>query len=320
MLKIDTHTHVFCWGENPEDGYLSERTRRGLITRLVLWSTGLKREAGDTISDKIRSRLLRHLQTSVLDYCVVYAQDGCYHENGSADHDNTHVFVSNDYVLRLAGEQPKIIPCCSINPIRRDALQELSRVREAGCRVVKIHTAIQGVDPARAEFAEFYKLAADIGITLIFHTGYEHSAMVVSQQFTDPKRLQRVLEFGQPVIAAHCGTCAFFDREDYYPKFIDMMNRYDNLYGDTAIMASLIRWSSLRRLAREPQSIRDRILHGSDYPFPPARLPYLLRTGLFPKERKNPLDMDLRIKESFQFSDDYAGRIAGILGIEQSIE
>src|SRR5437899_1014840 len=24
---VDAHTHVFCWGENPSDGYLSERTR-----------------------------------------------------------------------------------------------------------------------------------------------------------------------------------------------------------------------------------------------------------------------------------------------------
>ena len=49
-----------------------------------------------------------------------------------------------------------------------------------------------------------------------------------------------------------------------------MMHRHDNLYGDTAIMASLIRWRALKRLSREPEFIRGRILHGSDYPFPPA--------------------------------------------------
>jgi predicted TIM-barrel fold metal-dependent hydrolase len=124
-----------------------------------------------------------------------------------------------------------------------------------------------------------------------------------------------VLDGGNTVIAAHCGTCAFFDREDYYPNFIEMMNRYDNLYGDTAIMASLVRWFSLRRLSREAESIRARILHGSDYPFPPARLPYLFRTGLFPRERKNPLDMDYRIKRSFELGPSYASRLAAMLGI-----
>lgn len=316
MPRIDTHTHIFCWGENPEDGFLSERTRRGFITRFVMWATGLRHEAGDTISDKLRSRLLRQLESSSLDYSVVYAQDAFYRADGSRDNDHTHVYVSNDYVLQLAKEAQKVVPCCSINPIRKDACRELERVREAGCNVVKVHTAIQGVDPARADFEEFYRLATDIGVTLIFHTGYEHSAKVVSQQYTDPRRLERILNHGKPVIAAHCGTCAFFDSEDYYPNFIDMMNRYDNLYGDTAIMASLIRWSSLKRLSRESESIRSRILHGSDYPFPPARLPYLFRTGLFPKERHNPLDMDLRIKETFDFGDQYSGRIAELLGIE----
>lgn len=316
MKRIDTHTHIFAWGENPEDGFLSERTRRGFITRFVMWVTGLRHERGDSISEKLWSRLLRQLDSSTLDHCVVYAQDAFYRADGSRDNDQTHVFVSNDYVLRLAQESEKIVPCCSINPIRKDALPELHRVREAGCKVVKVHTAIQGVDPAREDFEPFYRMAVDLGVTLIFHTGYEHSAKVVSQQYTDPRRLERVLQHGKPVIAAHCGTCAFFDPEDYYPNFIEMMQRYDNLYGDTAVMASLIRWSSLKRLSRESESIRARILHGSDYPFPPSRLPFLFRTGLFPQERKNPLDLDLRIKESFQFSDTYASRVAELLGID----
>lgn len=106
-----------------------------------------------------------------------------------------------------------------------------------------------------------------------------------------------------------------FDRENYYPNFIRMMKRHDNLYGDTAIMASLIRWLSLKRLSRESDSIRARIVHGSNYPFPPARLPYLLRTGLLPAERKNPLDLDLRIKRSFQLGSHYESRILELMGI-----
>ena len=29
---LDIHTHVFCWGENPQDGFLSEATRRRWLT------------------------------------------------------------------------------------------------------------------------------------------------------------------------------------------------------------------------------------------------------------------------------------------------
>ncbi|MEX2317616.1 MAG: amidohydrolase family protein [Pirellulales bacterium] len=314
-LSIDAHTHIFCWGENPTEGYFSERTRRAWTTRLLLTLTGLRSEHGNTISDKIRNRLLRHVLASQLDYAVVLAQDAVYRADGARDDAATHFYVSNDYVLNLSRDCPKIIPGPSINPIRRDALQELERCREQGARLVKVHTAIQGVDPSRAEFEPFYKLAKQLGIVLMFHTGYEHSCTVVSQTYTDPRKLARVLDGGNTVIAAHCGTCAFFDREDYYSNFIEMMNRYENLYGDTAIMASLIRWTSLKRLSRENASIRGRILHGSDYPFPPARLPYLFRTGLFPRERRNPLNMDLCIKRHFDLGPNYATQLAGLLGL-----
>jgi hypothetical protein len=97
-----------------------------------------------------------------------------------------------------------------------------------------------------------------------------------------------------------------------------MMHRYDNLYGDTAVMASLIRWNSLAKLSRENESLRSRLIHGSDYPFPPARLPYLRRTGLFPAERNNPFDLDYRIKTSFDLGQGYCGQLLELMGVPRS--
>ncbi|MBW3542068.1 MAG: amidohydrolase family protein [Planctomycetes bacterium] len=314
MPVVDAHTHVFCWGENPAEGFLSQRTRRKWTTRLVMALTGIRSEEGETLTAKMRNRLLRHVRSSRLDYAVVLAQDAVYRPDGTRDDPATHFYVSNDYVLELARESPRIIPGCSINPHRGDALHELERCRDAGCRLVKVHTAIQGVDPSLEKFEPFYRLAAELGVVLTFHTGFEHSCRVISQQFTDPLLLARPLEAGVTVIAAHCGTCAFFDREDYYPRFVEMMCRYNNLYGDTAIMATLVRWRSLGRLAREDERLRERIVHGSDYPFPPSRLAFARRVGLFPPERRNPLDLDLRIKESFAFGPRYADRLLQLLG------
>ena len=96
-----------------------------------------------------------------------------------------------------------------------------------------------------------------------------------------------------------------------------MMERYPNLYGDTAILASLGRWGALKRLSREREGLRARIIHGSDYPFPPARLPYLFRVGLFPPERKNPLDLDLRIKRSFGLGTSYPNKVLDLLGLKR---
>jgi predicted TIM-barrel fold metal-dependent hydrolase len=316
---VDAHTHIFCWGEDPAEGFLSERTRNSWLTRLLIRVTGIAAEEGATVSEKLRNRLLRQINSSTLDYAVVLAQDAVYRSDGSRNDAETHFYVSNDYVLDLAKRSPKILPGCSINPIRSDALKELVRCHAAGSRLIKVHTAIQGVDPARPEFDPFYALARELGVVLMFHTGYEHSCKVVSQKFTDPSRLERPLSHGLTVVAAHCGTCAFFDPEDYYPHFVAMMKRYENLSGDTAIMASLIRWSSLKRLSREPQEIRQRILHGSDYPFPPARLPYLLRTGFWPAERSNPFDLDLRIKQTFQLAEQYPGRILDLMNLKPPV-
>jgi len=311
---IDAHTHIFCWGDDPAAGYLSELTRQSLLTKLLVWMTRLKAEPGDTLSAKLRHMLLRHLEQSCLDYAVVLAQDAVYRPDGSRDDDATHFYVSNDYVFDLAKECPKVLPGVSINLWRKDAREELERCYAHGARLVKIHTAIQGVDPNLERFDPFYRHAGELGVVLVFHTGYEHSCRVVDQRFADPARLGRPLDHGLPVIAAHCGTCAFFDAEDYYPNFVRMMHEYPNLYGDTAVMATSVRWFALKKLAREPRWLQDRILHGSDYPLPPARLPFLLRTGFVPPERANPLDMDLRIKRAYQFGPHYESRIWSLLG------
>lgn len=306
---VDAHTHVFCWGENPGDGFMSDVTQRALLTRLLVWMTKLKRESGKTLSAKMRNMLLRHLRESSLDYAVVLAQDAVYREDGSRNDAATHFYVSNDYVLDLARECPKVLPGVSINLWRSDALQELERCHAAGSRLVKIHTAIQGVDPSLERFDPFYRLARDLEMVLMFHTGYEHSCGVVSQEYADPARLARPLDHGLTVIAAHAGTCAFFDSQDFYPSFVRMMSRYPNLYGDTAVLATSVRWFALRRLSREPERLRNRIIHGSDYPLPPARLPFLLRTGLFPSEQRNPLDMDLRIKRAYRLGPRYESQV-----------
>src|SRR5262249_57961144 len=119
---VDAHTHIFCWGENPAEGVLSRHTRTAWQSRLLLALTEVRSEPGATLSAKMRNRLLRQVRTSRLDYVVVLAQDAVYRADGSRNDSATHFYVSNDYVLSLAWESPRILPGCSINPVRRDAL------------------------------------------------------------------------------------------------------------------------------------------------------------------------------------------------------
>ena len=93
---LDIHTHVFCWGENPQDGFLSEATRRRWLTRVILSVTGVTREPGETLSEKMRNRLVRHVETSRLTAVVVLAQDAVYRDDGSTD--QVHVLMDGRIV------------------------------------------------------------------------------------------------------------------------------------------------------------------------------------------------------------------------------
>ena len=50
---VDAHTHVFCWGENPRDGFLSARTRRAWLTRLLLCLTSVQKEEGARLNASV---------------------------------------------------------------------------------------------------------------------------------------------------------------------------------------------------------------------------------------------------------------------------
>ena len=82
---VDCHTHIFCWGENPSDGFFSESTRRRWLTRLIVRLTGIHKETGGTLSEKIRHRYIRDVNASHLDYVVCLAQDAVYRPDGSRD-------------------------------------------------------------------------------------------------------------------------------------------------------------------------------------------------------------------------------------------
>ena len=95
-----------------------------------------------------------------------------------------------------------------------------------------------------------------------------------------------------------------------------MMHKYDNLYGDTAVMAGLVRLNACGKLSKEPESITSRILHGSDYPIPPSCIPHRKHVGLFPKYRKNILDLDLNIKRAYQYGPRYENLILDLIDFD----
>jgi predicted TIM-barrel fold metal-dependent hydrolase len=263
---LDFHVHLFGVGEGGTGCFLSRKQKRHVTYRFFLRLLNLS-ENGRLDEDYVQ-RIVEQFRGSSLSKAVLLAQDCRYDARGEPDVENTSFFVPNDYLLRITRRFPELfIPCVSINPKRRDAIDELERCVERGARILKIHPPIQDVDPGEARFGPFYRLCARRRVILMVHTGAEHSAEVVGNDYSAPTRLTTALEEGCVVVAAHSGMSAFFDNDDFFPQLAELVQRFPNFYCDTAVLGDKFRWRNLPRLLDSPEVLQ-RTIYGSDTPFP----------------------------------------------------
>jgi predicted TIM-barrel fold metal-dependent hydrolase len=246
--------------------------------------------------------LAEQVQGSGLTSVALLGQDAVYDPRGKPDWDRTSFYVPNDYVFDVVARHPQaMVACPSINPDRADALEELERCHEQGARLFKIHPPTQGVDIADAKHARFFRRSAELEMVVLVHTGHEHSAPVIDKHLASPRKLQLALDHGCTVIACHAGSGRQTDAPDQLPEFLALVKRYPNLWGDTAVLGTSGRVRDFVRLLDEPL-VRDRLLHGSDFPFPAAPAAFAARIGEETARRieheQNWLKKDLVLKEA----------------------
>ena len=301
---VDFHVHLFGTGDAPglaasERCFISPTQKRH---RNYSYLLRLLRIRSDGPLDELYiERLVAQLRASSLSRVLLLAQDGRYDEQGELDlQRTTSIYVPNRYLFRVVAQHPELfLPCASINPRRKDAFDELEYCHAQGARALKIHPPTQDVDPADRQFRPFFRRCAELGIIVMVHTGAEHSAEIVGNDYSDPQRLKPALDEGCRVVACHAGMSAFFDKEDFFPHLKEMMRQYTELYCDTAVLGSMFRWRNLPRMLQDPL-VLSRTVHGSDYPFPPNaavfwnRLPWSALFRLIAEQ--NLLERDLELK------------------------
>jgi len=315
---IDFHVHLFGIGDGNTGCRLSQKQRRHVNFRYFLKLLKLS-ENGRLDQDYVE-RLASQVRASSLKQVVLQAWDGRYDQAGRLDWEHTtSLYVPNDYLFKVVRQYPDLfIPCLSINPKRRDALDELDRGAALGARVVKVHPPTMDVDPSEARFRPFYRRCAQRKLMVMVHTGSEHAADIVGLANCDPSKLVLALEEGCTVVAAHAGMTAFYDKEDFFPAFVKMARRYPNLYCDTAILGSMGRWRCLPRLQAAPEALA-RAIHGSDFPFPPNalvfwhRLPPAALASLLAE--RNLLERDYQLKRALGLPEAVFTRGAKLLGV-----
>ena len=265
---IDAHVHLAGVGDGGSGCFLSDKQRNHWNYPLFLKLLNLRE---GSIDEDYIAILIELLRTSSIDRALLFAQDGRYDSDGDFDRGATNSYVPNEYLFDVVARYPDLfIPCCSINPRRRDALDELERCAAHGARALKIHPPVQDVDPARPEFRPFYRRAAELGIVVIVHTGSEHATEIANRDLGDPARLLTALDEGCTVVAAHTGMGSFLDDrvfgDSMLQNLIAMIARFENLYCDSAVLASTFRWQNLPRIMKEP-TVLARLIHASDWPF-----------------------------------------------------
>lgn len=314
-MTIDVHVHLV--GISPSNGcFLGWRglTRPfRALQRKVLRTLGMSRS---TFDRRWRGKLRRLLDESELDGLGLLALDGAYDDKGWLDRGATSLFVSNDYLFEVARDSPRYLPIPSINPSRRDALDELERVAELGAVAIKTLPNAQRFDPADDRYLPFWRRMKELRLPLLSHTGIEFTLPQHRVSFGAPERLRPALEEGLTVIAAHCGTAGGRHLTGHLDQWLGMLEEYPNLYGDLSAMVSPARWPFVARILEHPLA-RERVLLGSDYPVPITPILMPRRLGLREAVRlqriSNPLQRNLEALRALGMPAEAATRAKAIL-------
>jgi predicted TIM-barrel fold metal-dependent hydrolase len=299
--RLDIHVHLFGTGDASSGCRLAPAITKSPQFQILTRALRLE-ERAKMVDEGYVMALAEHLQQSGLQKGLILAQDAVYDQRGEPDWGRTPFYVPNDYLFQVVARYPEwMLPCVSINPDRRDALTELERCVAKRARALKIHPPIQGVDLADRKHVRFFQRCAALNTVVLVHTGHEHSSPIIDAGLANPRKLELALDQGCTVVACHCGTGREGDCPDMLPDFLAMTRRYQNLWGDTSVLGGYRRSRDFLRLLAD-QAACERLLHGSDFPFPAIPLAFAAKIGTMEAFRlqalPNLIQQDFQLKEA----------------------
>ena len=313
-MILDCHVHVSAL--DPGHGTMSPRLLTSIPFTFMRLCFGIWGSNADT-ERQIQNLLIKTINgAKELDGAVVLAFDAVHREDGNIDLPGTHLYVTNDYVIELAKNNPRIFFAASIHPYRKDAVQELERCVSAGAVMVKWLPIAQRFNPADEKCIPFYEALAHHNIPLLSHTGTENTLPNLDPTVADPMLLLEALRRGVTVIAAHCGSRLLPWEIDYFPNWCRLARDHEKFFGDTAALNVPNRGYPYDTLLGD-SLLRSKLIHGSDWPIislpQPNRLP--TQTCLDLLRESNWMRRDLLIKRKLGFDEDYFHRGAKLLRV-----
>ena len=289
-----------------------------MSTRFVLGRIGAKPSTPPADVDRLYvDFLLANLDASPsVERVVLLPLDGVVGADGRIDEARTNLLVPNDRVFEVAALHPKLVPACSVNPLRKDAVRELDRCAARGAVLVKWIPAAQGFDPTDPRCAPFYARCAALGMPILSHVGTEFAVTTVRAAHGALARLLPALEAGVRVIVPHAGSLKFVGDARDWAGLVDAMARHPGLWIDDSALLMVHRRRRLRRLMAE-QAVHDRVIHGSDFPLPAQPMAFADLVGI---RRARTLarvpgafEKDLALKEALGVPASFLRNAAGVL-------
>jgi predicted TIM-barrel fold metal-dependent hydrolase len=278
---IDCHVHLAALPDGENGCFISPKLLRSPLFRFLLWKHSLFPQAPAEANRKYLDDLLIELRASRhIRQAVLLGLDGVYDQHGHLALGQTDFLVSNASILATVLAYPnEFLAGVSINPQRRDAIDELHRCADAGAVLVKVLPNAQHFDPANPRYRPFYRALAARGLPLLSHVGYELSLIGKDQSLGDPDRLRVPLDEGVTVIAAHACSYGLMLYEKFLPTFRRLVRTYPRCFGDVSALTLPNRLKMLLALRHEPE-LQSRLLFGTDYPLPVTHVPAWGRVGL----------------------------------------
>lgn len=355
-MKIDTHFHVLGNGTDlnnvDNDVYFYADDNHHWFARLLynMVEKDIKdlgadfNQDGKISTDEYFKLAYKLLTTSKeLDGIVLLALDAVYSpETGELDEVKTDLYVSNTFLNkkvielneRLQNESDpkmrskKFFLGASVSPNRKDWDSELEYVlSQTDAVLIKWIPSTQHIHLSDEKHIEFYEAFASHNMPLLCHVGPEYSFPegLRQRELDDFRFLEKPLDHGVTVIAAHCATPVFplIDKNEIQEFYALMKNANEG--GEVRLWADTSALSLSTRIPLIPEILEtfpsEWLVHGSDFPIPIDAWPHLpwVTTDMTPEEyieiikTKNPLDRDVKIKQAHGFSNSIIGNSEKVL-------
>jgi predicted TIM-barrel fold metal-dependent hydrolase len=358
-MKIDMHFHAVGRGKDidrvDENVFFYPEDNNTLFTavlyRLVekyLGEVGADFDKSGTVdTDEYLTLIYNHLSTSKeIEGLVLLALDALYDpDSGELDKKRTDLWVSNRFLAKKVKElndrlmreddlnkrEKKFYWGASVSPNRKDWEEEMEFVvNDPNAVLMKLIPSVQHLKLRDPKHKDYYESLARNKMPLLCHVGPEYSFPegIRERERDNFRFLDKPLECGVTVIAAHCATPVFPIDKDETKEFGAFMRSANSggktqLWGDTSAFCLLTRIPILEEILETFPP--EWLAHGSDFPIPIegwVHIPGFTHDVTWAeyeqiKNSENLLDRDVMIKRAHGFSDSIVENAERILRLPQ---